>query len=415
MRFRQGGAASLLITSLLLLLILVVTLSSYKRVFYQIKRAQNEVLAQQQFWLTESVLECAFSIISIMKKIPDDLKQQCQAVGIDADTLTVSQTLPTTLTAQTNNSKKISKQLRLYNDRYAGIIQSRSDLVFNGDFFFTPDARQTNEEGEWLCKLVSYQANVWVNGQLSSNNLDNVTPPYSDFPADQTCADTHWTQSVFQSDISNDDGYDLFMDRFDVPRSKWKQLMYGGEFYQIPQGLPDIDSVLPPSTEIVDCGSKIAAAIEANHDLIWLYGSCDLKQSELDVVNIELAIEANSTIEGIIVVIQDGLFSTNSEQSLRALIYQIVTEPSAFTPSETLWSATEAHQLSPVPLGLDLSQLIFYQSNRFYAQAGYVLDAPNLTALFSADINGLFKGDLIDVPLSKIRETRWVIGSWRDF
>ncbi len=49
----QQGLATLLITSILLSIALVVTLGSYKNLFYQIKRAQNEVKARQEHWLAE--------------------------------------------------------------------------------------------------------------------------------------------------------------------------------------------------------------------------------------------------------------------------------------------------------------------------------------------------------------------------
>lgn len=61
MRQYQQGIATLLITSILLSVALVVTLGSYKNLFYQIKRAQNEVKARQEHWLAEGGLECAYS------------------------------------------------------------------------------------------------------------------------------------------------------------------------------------------------------------------------------------------------------------------------------------------------------------------------------------------------------------------
>ncbi len=415
MKARMQGAASLLITSLLLLLILVLTLSSYQRLFFQIKRVQNEVETLQQFWLAESALECAFSIISAQGRAPEDLQQQCLNLGVESDELQLLPAYPHTLSVTMNSGRTISKRLRLFNDRSAGVIQARSNLLVNGNLSFTPDAREQNAGGDWLCKLVSYQANLSLNGQLTNANLDAMRPPYDDFPNAQTCAATHLTQNVLLADVSNDDVDDLFMQRFDVPRADWKSLMYGGQFYQIPQGLPDVDSALPPSAMIENCGAKIVAAIEDGHDLIWLYGSCELKQSALDVAQIEAAITANSNVQGVLLVVHDGIFATNSEQGLSALIYQIVTEGSTFVPSELLWSSTESHQLTPVPLGLTLSELSYYQSGGFYAKGGYVLDAPHLTALFSADINGSFSGGLLDGALKKIRETRWQIGSWRDY
>ncbi len=59
MRKYQQGIGTLLITSILLSVALVVTLGSYK-IFYQIKRAQNEVKARQEHWLAEGAWSARF-------------------------------------------------------------------------------------------------------------------------------------------------------------------------------------------------------------------------------------------------------------------------------------------------------------------------------------------------------------------
>lgn len=60
---RTRGLATLLVTALLLIVVLLVTLGASKTLLYQIKRAQNEVKARQDFWQAEGGLECAFSKI----------------------------------------------------------------------------------------------------------------------------------------------------------------------------------------------------------------------------------------------------------------------------------------------------------------------------------------------------------------
>lgn len=49
----QKGMATLLVTSMLLVVSLLFSLASYKNVFYQIKRTQNEVLVRKAHWLAE--------------------------------------------------------------------------------------------------------------------------------------------------------------------------------------------------------------------------------------------------------------------------------------------------------------------------------------------------------------------------
>nr|WP_207621596.1 hypothetical protein [Vibrio ziniensis] len=57
----QQGLATLMITSVLLMAALVITMGTYKNLFYQIKRAQNEVKARQHHWHAEGVLECTYT------------------------------------------------------------------------------------------------------------------------------------------------------------------------------------------------------------------------------------------------------------------------------------------------------------------------------------------------------------------
>lgn len=62
-KHQQSGMTTLLITSMLLIVALLFSLASYKNLFYQIKRTQNEVLARQAHWAAEGGLECGFAAI----------------------------------------------------------------------------------------------------------------------------------------------------------------------------------------------------------------------------------------------------------------------------------------------------------------------------------------------------------------
>ncbi|HDZ9241636.1 TPA: hypothetical protein RUZ16_003302, partial [Vibrio cholerae] len=82
MRQYQQGVATLLITSILLSVALVVTLGSYKNLFYQIKRAQNEVKARQEHWLAEGGLECGYSQFLITNGLPGIVNDCDSGLGV---------------------------------------------------------------------------------------------------------------------------------------------------------------------------------------------------------------------------------------------------------------------------------------------------------------------------------------------
>ncbi|QXO16721.1 MULTISPECIES: hypothetical protein [Vibrio] len=65
------GMVTLLVVSLLLMLALVMTLGLHQALFYQIKRAHNELISRQQFWIAEGGLECLFSITHQSGRLPD--------------------------------------------------------------------------------------------------------------------------------------------------------------------------------------------------------------------------------------------------------------------------------------------------------------------------------------------------------
>ncbi|MGR5266094.1 hypothetical protein ACPV38_19195, partial [Photobacterium damselae] len=58
---KQHGAAALLVVSVLLVAALMMSLGSYKSLFYQIKRANNQLEARQEHWRAEGGLECVYS------------------------------------------------------------------------------------------------------------------------------------------------------------------------------------------------------------------------------------------------------------------------------------------------------------------------------------------------------------------
>ncbi|KJY85340.1 hypothetical protein TW81_00445 [Vibrio galatheae] len=60
---REKGAVTLLVTSALLIAALILSLASFKAVFYQIKRAQNEFKVREAHWHSEAGIECAYAYV----------------------------------------------------------------------------------------------------------------------------------------------------------------------------------------------------------------------------------------------------------------------------------------------------------------------------------------------------------------
>ena len=67
-RCKQGGFITLLLVSVLLVGTLIASFGNFKVLFYQIKRAQNEVQARKAHWLAEGGLECTYSYLRQIDK-----------------------------------------------------------------------------------------------------------------------------------------------------------------------------------------------------------------------------------------------------------------------------------------------------------------------------------------------------------
>ncbi|MEL7293274.1 MAG: hypothetical protein AAGJ67_15310 [Pseudomonadota bacterium] len=62
-RVSARGAITLLMTSVLLAVTLMISLAMMKTVFYQVKRAQNELKQRQLHWRAEGAVECAVAMV----------------------------------------------------------------------------------------------------------------------------------------------------------------------------------------------------------------------------------------------------------------------------------------------------------------------------------------------------------------
>lgn len=168
MRQYQQGVATLLITSILLSVALVVTLGSYKNLFYQIKRAQNEVKARQQHWEAEGGLECLFSYVKdditrIDQVIPFNhthLNSLCQT-PLKLSQLNITDLSPGVYRINSishNGWTQLNKTFSTQNSSGRGAIQTTSRLTTYGDLNIHPDAKGgINSDKQYECVSMTYK------------------------------------------------------------------------------------------------------------------------------------------------------------------------------------------------------------------------------------------------------------------
>ena len=196
------------------------------------------------------------------------------------------------------------------------------------------------------------------------------------------------------------------MDVFNEPRNKWEDIKNRTDFYKIVGVNNEVNN---KRFQLVNgCEGEIAQAINNDFDLIWVEGSCEL--NNVDVI--DSAIQANKNIEGVILVIQDGIFSVDGAHKFPGMIYHLNL---TFQPNSDLWSLMKSHISMPIPNSLSLDKVSYYQNGAFMPSGGYVLDAPGQISVFNTSMNFLYNKDLIEKPLDKLKKASWIQGSWHDF
>lgn len=114
---KQQGMATLLVTTMVLVVSLLFSLASYKNVFYQIKRAQNEVMARKAHWLAEGGLECGFAELRVTGQSPTEpgFANLCSDIERELD-VEYKQLTPDRVSVE--STAKISSAKKKNNKRY---------------------------------------------------------------------------------------------------------------------------------------------------------------------------------------------------------------------------------------------------------------------------------------------------------
>ncbi|PSV11553.1 hypothetical protein [Photobacterium leiognathi] len=417
-KYQQSGMTTLLITSLLLIVALLFSLASYKNLFYQIKRTQNEVLARQAHWIAEGGIECGFSKVKQENNLNNILNvnyfnSDCNnsKVSVDVNVVDTGKYQFSVISNINPAFKNIRKNIVAGSNRSSGTIKATSDLIIdsdggNSDMYPDPGIKNGSD---YECVLLRYAGTVKIIGTFANKGLHYAYPPYDGFYTgdagsypnclgnyQSTVVDSMITESnkpsVFGDDYIKDIVFDPFFDTFSVKREEWKE------------GVRDKSTVISGSNT---CSTDIATSISSDSDRIWVVGDCDLGSS---VSEIQSKIDSVG-LAGIILIVQDGILSIDGAFTLDALIYHFKSPESSFVPTETKWNLLSAgDELTSA----EKSYVAYFQNGAFHPKGGYVLDAPGLTAKFRGSLNFSFNSDVFKDALDDLKEVKWQKGSWND-
>jgi hypothetical protein len=417
-KHQQSGMTTLLITSMLLIVALLFSLASYKNLFYQIKRTQNEVLARQAHWAAEGGLECGFTEISNKSDVNTSLVK-CKTV-IDGQPLTLSIDTDdgkSVLTSETDNKyKKITKTIVAGGARSNGVIKSSADLYFKGSYIIFPDPYKEKSPNKWECIMLRYKTNVYLHKDSSTHIKNNnfvgaPTPPMEDFDINgNECHTDYKTElatkrSEFKADITQNINMDIFKETFGVDRSKWSEVK--SEYF--------VDG---NATGGVSCIDKINSSITLEKRHVWITGDCTLDDTDLKSLP-----GFDSPEKGVFILVHNGILKMSGTAIYKAIIYHF---NNSFTPSGSQWSGTaldgsvypDSYKTSDNDV-LDAEEFsertVAYITGSQRPTGGFMFDTPNQVTYL--EYSGLlnYDGKLINDLLSPFGEPKWIKGSWHDF
>ena len=409
---KQQGAATLLVAVLLLAAALVISLASYKGVFFQAKRAQNEIEARQLHWKGEGRLECVLAkLIDVSSNQPNSvLYNDCdQPTNIHI----TRQGTSNLYTVESNESGyRVVKVLRVPSSGATGALMANADLYLDGTSSVRPQPIElvgTN----YTCVSVRYSQNVFINGNWVTSlpqNTSNVgcsslytstvsggSPPahLANANDNNETIDDSIDETGFNDDFLFSSALDPFQELFGIPRSEYNSIKK--EFYQV-------NGSGSCSSGVCSCDKDIADALEDGEVLIWVNGSCDLGSATF--------ISNEDTSSGIILVVENGLLATTGAVPFDGVLFQFVH---GISFNISMWNGFSGESfVQSVNSQTGIVPVIFMAGSKV-PDGLLVIDAPGNIGVINGAISLSYNKSKIENPLGQLLKPKWLKGSWNDF
>ncbi|PSV19663.1 hypothetical protein C0W44_14030 [Photobacterium leiognathi subsp. mandapamensis] len=419
-KYNQSGMTTLLITSMLLIIALLFSLASYKNLFYQIKRTQNEVLARQAHWLSEGGLECGFSeYIANKDNFTDFVKCKSSKLDLKLNQITATELVLQSKTINSVSAKIISKKINSGSSGKSGAMRSSADLYFHTSAsFMTPDPGNLETDG-WQCVALRYKNKFYAAVMDNKGVYPGGEPPFAKFdPQAKNCAPSHLNKfddsddGFVNADFVKDSTVSPFKEIFNVENKDHNDIRDNGEF----------EILFTNSSNRGKCGDLITNILKdsSKKKRIWIEGDCEIKSAAFK----DLIKESDKT-QGILLVFHDGLLSFMKPppelpgelpKSLKGMVVHFNYD---YSIGDTSWVGLDAnnmlgHSSSVIPDDYLLNSS-YYQEGSFRFSGGQVFDSVGQSALFYSAIDFRYNKDVIDFALSVFNKPRWIEGSWNDF
>ncbi|PST85370.1 hypothetical protein C9I86_19355 [Photobacterium sp. NCIMB 13483] len=438
-KHQQSGMTTLLITSMLLIVALLFSLASYKNLFYQIKRTQNEVLARQAHWIAEGGLECGFVELKQKNIRPTDpgFSKKCTVLApiselsIGYSPLIIDQPKYELISHYSNAVIKhdVSKSINYGGGGVSSTLETSGSVELSGSQHFVPNPTASKKDGLYKCKSIVAGGEVnYVagnGGELHFLTTDFTVSGHAGGPLGVPPFTCHSEYRSNMYDVNKQPDYTVGHGKFgDIVENQTvnvfknifgKELTEANlvreEFRSHPKGI-----VITGKTSggwIIDCSQKIQKAYASGKRRIWADGSCAITGDILGGKN------KPTNDEAIQLVIFDGLFHIYSVSFIDGLIYQYISP--SFNIKEG-WldffnSASSINVLSgdlskSVAEGDGYNKYVFNIFSSINIDGGIGVDAPNRTIRINGSIVPAYNADKAGKYINVLT---WQQGSWHDF
>ncbi|WP_332402620.1 hypothetical protein [Vibrio metschnikovii] len=399
MKRHQQGIATLLITAILLSITLVITLGSYKNLFYQIKRAQNEVSARQSYWLAEGGVECLYAYIAqdptritgLSKQVSGEVNHCKQQLQLDELQLIPLENSVYRIYARQGYAQ-VNKQIYSYTTG-TGAIQTNANLRLVGDFDIRPEAvGEADENGFYDCVAVRYKYQVVFHSEASSQQsteteseknkpksenglrvLDALAENNSELKckAESKTSIPRGQGKDFNTQDSSEFKADFVQDTKFKPFESYFGLTYSTENYHKVKNLHHVITL--NGAESKDCITKLHEAFATYKD-VWVVGDCFIHGSFS-------APEARS------LVVENGLFATNGSHVYGGAFFHMIKNPEVLSND---WQQVPFYDAIK---HLVTGNVVYIDSGAFRPDGGMVFDADGMDVVINGALNLQFQSN----------------------
>ncbi|MCD9510435.1 hypothetical protein [Photobacterium phosphoreum] len=443
-KHQQSGMTTLLITSMLLIVALLFSLASYKNLFYQIKRTQNEVLARQAHWVAEGGLECGFVELKHEKIKPTEsaFSQQCIELALfPVSALTIipdppigdhSKYVLKSSYTHAGVKQSVKKVIEYGGGGVVSTLQTSASIQLTGSQHFVPNKTQDKtSDGRYKCKsvisggTVNYIASVGTDEHFLTIDATSRHGGVLGIPSFE--CNSAYLSNLYEvgkeptgfagilpikgSDILENETVDVFKDIFGKDISEYASVREEIKTDAVGVVFGEHSSDRTSGGWVKNCHTKIKKEYDNGKRRFWINGNCALEGSIFGIAQ-----DMNNTVQ---LIVFDGVLFIKAMSDFNGLIY-LYTNP--LLNVQTIWEDLfyKYSEIGVIPGSFQKHDIVtsgysnipFLLEGSTRIDGGIGIDAINRVIKIYGSVIPSYNEDKVTKYSTQMK---WQQGSWHDF